>query len=62
MTKSNRVKEWDEYFGIHCHLPASAIRDLFEEIERLEGDVQILKLQRDATHVSRCPNCGPKGA
>ena len=27
------------------------------EIERLKGDIQILKLQRDATHVSRCPRC-----
>jgi hypothetical protein len=27
------------------------------KIERLRGDIQVLKLQRDATHVSRCPNC-----
>ena len=25
---------------------------------KLTGDIQVLKLQRDATHVSRCPNCG----
>jgi hypothetical protein len=30
------------------------------EIERLKGDIQILKLQRDATHFSRCPRCNPK--
>ena len=26
-------------------------------IEKLKGDIQVLKLQRDATHVSRCPVC-----
>jgi predicted RNase H-like nuclease (RuvC/YqgF family) len=28
-----------------------------KHIAKLEGDIQVLKLQRDATHVSRCPNC-----
>ena len=30
------------------------------EIKQLKGDIQILKLQRDATHFSRCPRCNPK--
>ena len=28
-----------------------------DEIERLEGDLNIMRLQRDAVHVSRCPKC-----
>jgi predicted nuclease with TOPRIM domain len=27
------------------------------ENERLRGDLEIMRLQRDATHVSRCPKC-----
>ena len=27
------------------------------ENERLRGDLEVMRLQRDATHVSRCPNC-----
>lgn len=34
---SDRIKEWSTYFSIHCHLPAAAIRDLFDEIERLRA-------------------------
>ena len=36
---TDKIKEWDEYFGQHCHLPAAAIRDLFEHIAELEADL-----------------------
>jgi hypothetical protein len=96
---NDKIKEWDQYFGTHCSLPAAAIRDLLEALEakdrriaeleaekyvivsgdslrqdnealkadnerlraELEGDIQVLKLQRDATHVSRCPRCTEEG-
>ena len=28
-----------------------------KEIERLEGDLNIMRLQRNAKHCSRCPEC-----
>ena len=28
-----------------------------DRIEELEGDLNIMRLQRDATHISRCPKC-----
>lgn len=40
---TDRIKDWDEYFGTHCHLPASAIRDLFDEIERLKRRIEELE-------------------
>jgi hypothetical protein len=50
---SDRIKEWDEYFSINCHLPAAAILDLFEKIERLTADVclksELLKNCREAS-------------
>jgi hypothetical protein len=38
---NDRVKEWDQYFSIHRELPAAAIRDLFDEIERLRANVHL---------------------
>ena len=35
---SDKVKEWSEYFSYHCHLPAGAIQDLFEEFERQSAE------------------------
>lgn len=31
-----KIDEWSEYFSTHCYLPAGAIQDLFDEIERLQ--------------------------
>ena len=33
------------------------IERLQARVEELEGDLNIMRLQRDATHVSRCPKC-----
>ena len=49
---AKRVKEWDEYFSIHCHLPASAMLDLFAYIEKLE--VENERLREHLSHVLRC--------
>jgi hypothetical protein len=35
-----RVKEWDEYFTIHCNLPASAILDILAYVSELEEDLE----------------------
>lgn len=39
----SRIKEWDQYFSENCHLPASAIMDLFDEIEHLLAGVEALE-------------------
>ena len=33
------------------------IASLQAKVDELEGDLNIMRLQRDATHVSRCPKC-----
>ena len=32
-------------------------RGAADEIERLRGDLEVMRLQRNATHCSRCPEC-----
>lgn len=45
---NKRIKEHSEYFYANCHLSASMIRDLFDEIERLstEGGMMREALER----------------
>lgn len=46
---NDRIREWSEYFGTHCHLPAAAIRDLFDEIQRLTAEFDTCEKLLDET-------------
>ena len=52
---SEGVRLGENCDGIACR--DETIKCLDKRIEQLEGDIQILELQRDATHISRCPRC-----
>ena len=44
--KDERIKAWKQSSDEHE-----------ARVEALEGDLNIMRLQRDATHVSHCPKC-----
>ena len=49
----NDLQSIANFVGRQC----KRIEQLEARIAELGGDLEVMRLQRDATHVSRCPNC-----